>query len=256
MSAPPDEIRTTHDLTVRRIVLNDLATNGFVVRDNDTGALAIVDPGGRADALVAAAREWGSDVRAILVTHLHGDHCAAVGDVAAAFSNACVMAPPGGRFVPDRPVCGGESLEFGAEAIQVSATPGHSPDSVSFQICDHVFAGDFVFRRAAGRTDGDRSSTDELFRVVREVFDDMPDDTVLWCGHGPPTTVGEERRENPFWRIALDGSPAAPAGSARYRGTVVPVLAWADDYDGGRKALLELPDGRRVIVPGSQVEPA
>lgn len=256
MSAPRDEVRVTHDLTVRRMVLNDLATNGFVVRDNDTGALAIVDPGGRAEDLVAAAREWGGDVRAILVTHLHGDHCAAVGALVAAFPRACVMAPPGGRFVPDRPVCGGESLEFGAEAIQVSATPGHSPESVSFQICDQVFAGDFVFRRAAGRTDGDRSSTDELFRVVREVFDDMPDDTVLWCGHGPSSTVGEERRENPFWRIALEGRPESPSQRVRWKGADVAVLAWADDYDGGTKALLEAADGTLVIVPGSQVEGA
>ena len=244
----------THDLTVRPLVLNDYMTNGFVVKENDTGALAIVDPGGRADDLVATAREWGGDVRAILVTHLHGDHCAAVAAVAEAFPAADVVGPPGGPFVADRPVCGGESLEFGAEAILVTATPGHSPESVSFQICDHVFTGDYLFRHAAGRTDLSGGSAEDWLRIVCEVFDDMPGATVLWCGHGPPSTVAGELAATPFWRIAREGRPEAPVERARWKGSDVAVLAWADDYDGGRKALLESAGGELVIVPGSQVE--
>ena len=85
------------------------------------------------------------------------------------------------------------------------------------------------------------------------MFDDLPDDTILWCGHGPPSTVGEEKAANPFWRVALAETRPAPVGEVRYRGKPVPVLAWAEDYDGGRKALLHLPDGSNVIVPGSQV---
>lgn len=248
------DVLVTRDLTVRRIVLNALATNGFVVKENDTGAIAIVDPGDRAADLVEAALDWGGDVRAVLVTHLHGDHCGEAGVITEAFPAADLVGPPGGPFVPDRPVSGGEAIEFGAETIQVCATPGHSPESVSYQICDSVFVGDFVFLHATGRTDGAGASTQELFRVVDEVFDEMPDDTILWCGHGPPTTIGEERRENPFWRVALRGRPESPEGEVRYRGQTVPVLAWAEDYDGGKKALVELPGGRLVIVPGSQVE--
>lgn len=138
----------------------------------------------------------------------------------------------------------------------MAATPGHSPESVSFEIGDQVFVGDFLFRMGSGRTDGAGASTDDLFATVREVFASMEGDVVLWCGHGPPTTVGEERAENPFWRVALEGEPAAPVDKVGYRGRTVPVLAWADDYDGGRKALLALADGSRVIVPGSQVEPS
>ena len=80
----------------------------------------------------------------------------------------------------------------------------------------------------------------------------LPDDTILWCGHGPSSTVGEEKAGNPFWRIAR-GAPATPLQEARYRGITVPVLAWAADYDGGRKALVRLSDGSEVIVPGSQL---
>ena len=72
------ELTATHGVTVQRFVLNSLLTNGFVVRDNDTGALAIVDPGDRIDDLTRAAEEWGGDVRWILVTHCHPDHCAGV----------------------------------------------------------------------------------------------------------------------------------------------------------------------------------
>lgn len=248
-----DDVLVEHDLTVWRFVLNDLLTNGFVVRENDTDAIAIVDPGDRGHDLVAAAREWGGDVRAILVTHFHGDHCAAVDEVQRAFERAEVVAPPGAPFDVDRPVSGGEALEFGAETIQVCATPGHSPESVSYQICTHMFVGDFLFRLGSGRTDGPGSSTEDLFRVVRDVFGDMPDETLLWCGHGPPSTIGDEREGNPFWRIALSEEQVAPVDEVAYRGGTVPVLAWADDYDGGRKALLDLPEGRLVIVPGSQV---
>lgn len=247
-----DQIAETHHCSVRALVLNDLLTNGFVVKDNVSGALAMIDPGDRADDLVAAAREWGGDVRWILVTHLHGDHCAEVGAVKSAFPEAVVAGPPGGMFDVDRPVSGGETLEFGAHAILVCHTPGHSPESLGFQICEHFFVGDFLFRLGGGRTDGARASTEDLFRTIREVFAGMPGETILWCGHGPPSKLDEELEGNPFWRIALEGEPVAPLDKVQYQGVGVPVLAWADDYDGGRKALLRLSDDRLVIVPGSQ----
>lgn len=251
-----DDVLVTHDVTVRAFVLNDWLTNGFVVKENDTGALAIVDPGGRAGDLIAGAREWGGDVWAILVTHLHGDHHAELGPVREAFPEARVVGPAQLEPPPDRPVSGGESIDFGALSIQVCATPGHSPESVSYQIGPHLFVGDLLFRLASGRTDGAGASTEDLFRVIRDVLDDMPDDVVLWCGHGPPTTVGEERRGNPFWRVAVEGEPDEPVEEVEWGGRTVGALAWADDYDGGRKALLALPGGGRVIVPGSQVRPA
>lgn len=246
------EVITTHHVTVQRFVLNSLLTNGFVVRDNDTGALAIVDPGDRLDDLAKAAEEWGGDVRWILVTHCHSDHCAGVAAMADRVGGQ-VAGPPAGPYAVDRPVAGGEALDFGAHTILGSATPGHTADSVSYQIEDHVFVGDFLFRLGSGRTDGADASAADLFATVREVFDDLPDETILWCGHGPSSTVGEEKAGNPFWRVALASAPAAPVGEVGYRGRTVPVLAWADDYDGGRKALLRLVDGSEVIVPGSQL---
>jgi glyoxylase-like metal-dependent hydrolase (beta-lactamase superfamily II) len=246
------ELTATHGVTVQRFVLNRALTNGFVVRDNDTGALAIVEPGDRIDDLARAARDWGGDVRWVLVTHCHPDHCAGVGRLVGLVGGE-VAGPAAGPYRVDRPVSGGEALDFGARAILVSATPGHTADSVSYQIDEHIFVGDFLFRLGSGRTDGQDASTTELFETVRDVFDDLPDDTILWCGHGPSSTVGEEKAGNPFWRVALTEGDQAPVDEVRYRGLPVPVLAWAADYDGGRKALLRLPDGSNVIVPGSQV---
>lgn len=248
-----DDILVADEVSIWRFVLNDLLTNGFIVQGRDTGEIAIVDPGARADDLVAAAETWGGDVQWILVTHLHGDHCAEA-DRVREVTGAQIAGPPGGLFRVDRPVAGGECLDLGPHEILVCATPGHSPESVSYQIREHLFVGDFLFRLASGRTDGARASTEELFRTVRETFAHLPADTVLWCGHGPPSTVGEELAGNPFWRIAIAGTPAAPVDKARYRGETVPVLAWADDYDGGQKALIRLADGVLVIVPGSQIE--
>ncbi len=250
-----DDVLVADEYSVWRFVLNELLTNGYVVQERDTGAIAIVDPGDRAGDLTAAARQWGGDVRWILVTHLHGDHCAQAEAVRQAVGGE-IVCPPGGMARPQRPVCGGEMLELGPHEILVVATPGHSPESVSYQLGPHLFVGDFLFRLGSGRTDGARASTEELFRVVREVMEPLPEDTVLWCGHGPPSTIGEEKAANPFWKVALSDEPRAPVDKVLFRGETVPVLAWADDYDGGRKALLELAGGGLVIVPGSQVEPA
>lgn len=250
-----DDILREGDVSVWRFVLNDLQTNGFVVREEKTGAVAIVDPGGRGDDLGDAAEEWGGDVRLVLVTHHHGDHHAELATIRERFPDADVVSPSGGGLDPDRPVSGGETIEWGAESVQVAATPGHSPESVSFQIGGHVFVGDFLFRLGSGRTDGAGSSTEDAFRVAREVFEPMPDETVLWCGHGPPSTVGAEREENPFWEVAFADTEPDPVDYVKYRGSEVPVLARAEDYDGGTKALLKLPDGSLVIVPGSQVHP-
>lgn len=247
-----DDDFVAHKVTIRRFVLNRMLTNGFLVKDNDTNALAVVDPGDRVDDLAAAAAEWGGDVRWILVTHCHEDHCAGVEALVDRVGGE-VAGPAGGPFEVDRPISGGEALDFGARCVLVQATPGHTPDSVSFQVEDHVFVGDFLFRLGSGRTDGAGASTMALFETVRDVFADMPEETVLWCGHGPPSTLGEELGGNPFWRFALAKESALPIGEVRYRGESVPVLAWADDYDGGRKALLRLVDGSNVIVPGSQV---
>jgi glyoxylase-like metal-dependent hydrolase (beta-lactamase superfamily II) len=246
-----EELVETHKVAVRRFVLNSFLTNGFVVRDKDTDALAIVDPGDRIEDLARAAEEWGGDVRWILVTHCHPDHCAGVRELVERVGGE-VAGPPAGPYAVDRPVSGGEALDFGARTILVQATPGHTPDSVSYQIEEHVFVGDFLFRLGSGRTDGEGASTAALFETVRDVFDDLPDDTILWCGHGPRSTVGEEKAGNPFWQIAR-GAPSTPVQEARYRGITVPVLAWAADYDGGRKALVRLTDGSEVIVPGSQL---
>jgi len=248
-----DDILRGEDLSVWRFVLNDLLTNGFVVREESDGSLAIVDPGGRGNDLVDAAEEWGGEVRWILVTHHHADHHADLPAVRESFPGAEVVAPPGGGLGPDRAVSGGEAIEWSGSTIRIVATPGHSPESVSFRIGSHVFVGDYLFRLGSGRTDGAGSSTSDVFRVAREVFAPMPDATILWCGHGPPSTLGEERDGNPFWRFAFAEVEPEPVDEVRYRGSKVPVLAWADDYDGGRKALLKLADGSFVIVPGSQV---
>ena len=128
MSGPErDDVFEAHEIRVWRFVLNELLTNGFVVQERDGDALAVIDPGDRADDLIEAAEAWGGDVRWILVTHLHGDHCARVGDLAAAFPAAEVAGPPGGPFRPHRPVSGGETLFFDSKqdaAFVVSPRPG------------------------------------------------------------------------------------------------------------------------------------
>lgn len=197
--------------------------NGFVIGCEETREGVLIDPGDDVELQLAAVRCHGLSIRHILLTHAHLDHVTGVGRARAAldapvwlhrddnFLYEGVVAQGlafGFRVAPQPPIDrfyeGEGPLRFGRYDVRVLHTPGHCPGGVCLAISREgeesatLFAGDTLFAGSIGRTDLPGGDMATLLRSIREVLFAFPDDTVVWSGHGPSTTIGEERRTNPF----------------------------------------------------------
>ena len=203
-------------LNVTAMPLGPLDTNCYLVH-SEREAL-VIDPGGDAHEVLSFLESGKLTLRAILNTHLHFDHIQANADLVAA-TGVTVMASPKDGFLLETELGGGGMMGFprtppfsfapleegeltllGA-TCRVLATPGHSPGSMSFyfEALGAVFVGDLLFYRSVGRTDFPGSSERELLRSVRAKIFTLPEETVVYPGHGPETTVRQERLNNPFF---------------------------------------------------------
>jgi len=189
----------------------------------ETREAVVVDPGDEIDELVKIAADNCLAVKAILLTHAHVDHVSGVARAKRAF-NAPIYLHPGDRFmydaVVDQAAFFGLSVEapppvdrsyadhpeiaFGRYAIRVHHTPGHSPGGVCLQVGragetgQHLFVGDTLFAASIGRTDLPGGDYATLIRSIKEVLFPLGDAAEVYPGHGPTTTIGQERRTNPF----------------------------------------------------------
>ena len=194
---PPDVRHHPHD---------PHPSNGylFFLRDGKTAAL--VDPAGYPATLLHAVNEGPYALRYILITHKHADHCDATADVARAFPKAeIVMHRADVKAIGDLarraiPVTDGDELPFGDEAaIRMLHTPGHTDGSACFLFRSTVFSGDTLFAGSVGGIFADVSTYDDLIASVQTKLFALDDHTVVMPGHGPPTTIGEEKAHNPFF---------------------------------------------------------
>ncbi|MEA4858041.1 MBL fold metallo-hydrolase [Solidesulfovibrio sp.] len=203
-------------MDIKTFPLGPLETNCYLAT---VGNVAVaVDVGGDPAPVAAFLTEKKLSLEAVLVTHLHCDHLYGVGELARAFA-VPVLAGAADAFLLDtelgrggfmglprvpafawEPIAPGEATYLG-QPCRVLATPGHSPGSLSYYFpqAGLVFVGDLLFYRSIGRTDFDGGDYDTLLRSVREAVFALPPDTVVYSGHGPATTVGDERRHNPFF---------------------------------------------------------
>jgi hydroxyacylglutathione hydrolase len=202
-------------LAVDRYELGPVGTNCYVVRTSSTASEAVVvDPGAEAAALRLELARLGTRCSAILVTHTHYDHIGGVADLAegvgapvhVSAAEAPVLAAPD-QFYPGmaiRPwdaevkLAGDETLELAGITFETSSVPGHSPGHVAFHADGALFSGDVLFAGSVGRTDLPFSDWDTLVESIRALLERYPPDTVVYSGHGPPTTLGAERDRNPF----------------------------------------------------------
>ena len=180
-------------------------SNGYFLVLAGQRVAAFVDPGGRADNIVAVLKRSPVTLEYILLTHKHHDHVDALPDVRSAFPQARVVvhhldAPALGDHARNAlDVRDGESIPFGDGEIRMIHTPGHTDGSSCFVYQGSMFTGDTLFAGSVGGVFGDRFGYPELLENARNKIFSMPDDTVVLPGHGPPSTIEQERAHNPFF---------------------------------------------------------
>ncbi len=195
------------------------AENCYVVGCAETREAVVIDPGDEIPRILSAIEENRLEIKLILLTHAHLDHVKEVvafkrhWDVpvvmhrddefllanlekqAAAFGLTTSGTPGVDRFVTE-----GETIEFGNHQFSVLHTPGHSPGSISFAAEGRIFAGDVLFASSIGRTDLPGGDFETLIKTIQDKLFVLGDATTVYPGHGPPTTIGQERTSNPFVR--------------------------------------------------------
>jgi hydroxyacylglutathione hydrolase len=203
-------------LRVEQVPLGPIGTNCYVVRAESSASEAVVvDPSGDATELRLLLAGLGAGCVGILITHGHWDHLVGVADLAEGTAAPVYMSegerslledpnrftPPGltvRPYTPDVLLAGGETIDLASITFDVLAVPGHSPAHLAFHSEGCLFSGDVLFAGSVGRTDLPFADWDTLVESIRTLVERFPPETVVYSGHGPPTTLGAERDRNPF----------------------------------------------------------
>jgi hydroxyacylglutathione hydrolase len=204
-------------LVYRSFALGPFATNAYVVSCEATRETAVIDVGFEPEQPIEFVKRSGLEVRYLLNTHAHYDHVAAMRQVQAslggsywlhpadrpllealAVQGAAFGLPPASPPESVNPLVDGQTLPLGRETMTVIHTPGHSPGSVTFRWNDLLWVGDVLFAGSVGRTDLPGGSLEILTRSIRDRLFSLGDQFRVLPGHGVETTIGDERRSNPF----------------------------------------------------------
>jgi glyoxylase-like metal-dependent hydrolase (beta-lactamase superfamily II) len=210
----------TSDIIIESLTVGPIQTNVYVVGCQKTGEGVIVDAGGDAQGLLGLADEHNLKIGRILQTHAHIDHVAAIPKVKEATSAPIYLhpddmmlwqaAPQQGQMfgiavdalpAPDEELFDGQTITIGELTLEVMLLPGHSPGSVGFYFADQsvILSGDVLFAGSMGRVDLPGSDRNQM-RASLERMSTLPDDTQVFSGHGPSTSIGREKQLNPFFR--------------------------------------------------------
>ena len=212
-------------LIIKRLVVGSLSANCWIAGSVNSGQGLLMDPGGN-DAIISRAIDdtW-LDIKLIILTHGHSDHIAALyeiqektgAEVAIHISDADFLEGRGSLssqfgisyktpHPPDRLLREGDTIGVDGLTLKVIHTPGHTPGSISLYTEGKIFTGDTLFRRGIGTTMMPGSSRSQLISSIQTRLMTLPDDTVIYPGHGRETTIGAERRDNPYVNGRRDNS--------------------------------------------------
>lgn len=206
-------------MIVKMLVVGPFATNCYVVGSSSSKKGMIIDPGAEAEIILRTVQQMGLSISLIVITHAHIDHVGAIRAVQARTNAQFAIHEAEKGFVfsapmrmltsvgltpvksppqPDRLLKDGDRIDIGDLHFEVLYTPGHSSGGISLSGHGVVFSGDTLFNFGIGRTDFPGCSHERLMKSIREKLMVLPDETIVYPGHGPATTIGDERRGNPF----------------------------------------------------------
>lgn len=205
-------------MRIETLVVGPLATNCHIVSSGGDREAIIIDPGGNASAIKEHVSNSGLKPVLIVLTHGHSDHMAAAAEIAGEYGIGAAMhaddldtldmsvadAPMWGLGNPDkvpveRKLSAGDTIEFGEASGKVLHTPGHTKGGISLLFDGAVFVGDTLFSGSIGRTDFFGGDMETILASIRRELFTLPDETAVYTGHGPSTTIGHEKRHNPFF---------------------------------------------------------
>ena len=203
-------------LKIIQIPVGALIMNATLVMDEESKEAIFFDPGDEIEKILEIAKNENMNIVRLIATHCHVDHIAGanlameklqlpleicplgkemlgnVGPIAAAFGYSVTEIKEGG-YIDE-----GDIVKIGKYEFKILHCPGHSPDSLCFYSKGVLIGGDVIFRRSLGRTDLPGGSTEQLMNAITKKIYPLPDDTIIYPGHGPETTLGIEKKENPY----------------------------------------------------------
>jgi hydroxyacylglutathione hydrolase len=199
------------------VIVGALETNCYLVYCEETRACAIIDPGADYEKIILSVADLELKPVIVLDTHGHVDHIGANSEIVRKYAVPLAMHPADTGMLqvsdyielslllgardsppPDRLLAEGDEIVIGRTSLRVMHIPGHTPGSVGFIAAGVLFSGDTLFCGGVGRTDLPGGSWKDLERSIRERILTLPEETIVLPGHGPWTTIGQERNSNPF----------------------------------------------------------
>ncbi len=205
---------------VENIVVTDFSTNCYLVGDEETKEAMVIDPGGDIEAVKKMVDDSGYNIKYIVCTHGHNDHILAVKNLKdytnalilihdrdkkclqnSLYSGALMFGRKQEECLEDRVLFDGDTFSVGSIYFSVIHTPGHTKGGICLYTKGHLFSGDTLFKETVGRTDFPRASFAEIKSSILDKLYILPDDTVVYPGHGRRTTIGHEKKNNAYVKI-------------------------------------------------------